>query len=168
MGCAKMDQGLNDFFNCLNEGDKRIYSEIANFAYELGYKAKRAKTKDINYVFTNSKTKKHLLKFSLKDDKPKLKMKFYAAKNYSTIFQHSVRNAIEEFNFKYTGCYKCGKCIGTPLGYNYEYPDGKSYFRCGSELIELISVDENIVQEILSLLKLQHEYYFANVQANYL
>lgn len=160
-----MNQDLNDFFSSLNDDDKKIYSEIANFAYELGYKAKRAKTKDINYVFTNSRTKKHLLKFSFKDDKPKLKMKFYATEDYSTIFQDSVRNAIEEFNFKYTGCYKCGKCIGTLLGYSYEYPDGKRYFRCGSELIELASVDENIVQEILSLLKLQHEYFITNVQA---
>jgi hypothetical protein len=157
----KMDQVLNDFFNSLKDDDKKIYSEIANFAYELGYKAKRTKTKDINYVFTNSKTKKHLLKFSFKDDKPQLKMKFYATKNYSMIFQDSVRKAVEEFNFKYTGCYKCGKCEGTPLGYNYEYPDGKRYFKCGSELIELTSVTENIVQEIMNLLKLQHEYYIS-------
>jgi hypothetical protein len=158
----KMDQTLDNFLNSLNDEDKKIYSEIANFAYELGYKAKRAKTKDINYVFTSSKTKKHLLKYSFKDGKPKLKMKFYASRNYSSIFHDSVREVIEEFDFKYTGCYKCGKCKGTPEGYIYEYPDGKRYFRCGSELIELSSITENVVQEILSLLKTQHEYYTSN------
>jgi ferredoxin-like protein FixX len=161
-----METTLNDFFNSLNDEDRIIYFKIANFAYELGYKAKRAKTKDINYVFTSSKIKRHLLKFSFKDGKPNLKMKFYASKNYSNIFNNSVRDVIEEFNFKYTGCYKCGKCKVTPSGYIYEYPDGKRYFRCGSELIELPSIDESIVPEILSLLKTQHEYYLSNEQAN--
>ena len=158
-----MEPTLNDFFNSLSDEDRKIYSEIATCAYELGYKAKRAKTKDINYVFTSSKIKKHLLKFSFKDDKPNLKMKFYASKNYSSIFNDSVKKVIEEFNFKYTGCYKCGKCKETPLGYIYEYPDGKRYFRCGSELIELPSIDESVVPEILSLLKTQHEYYLSNM-----
>lgn len=161
-----METTLNDFFNSLNDEDRKIYFKIANFAYELGYKAKRAKTKDINYVFTSSKIKRHLLKFSFKDGKPNLKMKFYASKNYSNIFNDSVREVIEEFSFKYTGCYKCGKCKVTPSGYIYEYPDGKRYFRCGSELIELPSIDESIVPEILSLLKTQHEYYLSNEQAN--
>jgi ferredoxin-like protein FixX len=161
-----METTLNDFFNSLNDEDRKMYSKIANFAYELGYKAKRAKTKDINYVFTSSKIKKHLLKFSFKDGKPNLKIKFYASKNYSNIFNDSVREVIEEFNFKYTGCYKCGKCKVTPTGYIYEYPDGKRYFRCGSELIELPSIDESIVPEILRLLKTQHEYYLSNEQAN--
>ena len=160
-----METTLNDFFNSLNDEDRKIYSKIANFAYELGYKAKRANTKDINYVFTSSKIKKHLLKFSFKDGKPNLKIKFYASKNYSNIFNDSVREVIEEFNFKYTGCYKCGKCKVTPSGYIYEYPDGKTYFRCGSELIELPSIDESIVPEILSLLKTQHEYYLSNEQS---
>jgi hypothetical protein len=159
-----MEATLNDFFNSLNDEDRKIYSVIANFAYELGYKAKRAKTKDINYVFTNSKIKKHLLKFSFRDGKPNLKIKFYASKNYSSFFSDSVRKVIEEFNFKYTGCYKCGKCEGAPMGYNYEYPNGKRYFRCGSELIELPSIDESVISEILSLLKTQHTYYLSNEQ----
>jgi hypothetical protein len=161
-----MEAVLNNFLNDLNNEDKKIYSEIANFAYELGYKAKRAKTKDINYVFTSSRTKKHLLKFSYVDGKPQLKMKFYASHDYSKIFQDSVKEVIEEFNFKYTGCYKCGKCEGAPIGYIYEYPDGKKYFRCGSELICLSMITEEHVPEILSLLKTQHEYYLSNKQEN--
>lgn len=157
-----MDTTLNVFFNSLNDENKKIYSEIAIFAYELGYKAKRAKTKDINYIFTSGKTKKHLLKFSYKDGKPQLKMKFYASHNYSSIFHDSVKEVIEEFNFKYTGCYKCGKCKGLPVGYIYEYPDGKRYFRCGSELIGLPPITKNDVPEVLSLLKTQHEYYLLN------
>jgi hypothetical protein len=159
-----MDATLNYFFNCLSEDDKKIYSEITSFAYELGYKAKRAKTKDVNYVFTSSNTKKHILKFSLKEGKPKLKMKFYASKDYSSFFHNSVREVVEEFNYKYTGCYKCGKCKGQPLGYVYEYPDGKKYFRCGGELIELPPIDMEIAPEILNLLKVQHEFYVSNEQ----
>ena len=140
---------------------KKIYSEIANFTYALGYKVKRAKTKDINYVFTNSKTKEHMLKFSYIDNKPILKMKYYASSNYSDFFHEGVKNAIEEFNFKYTGCYKCGKCKDVLQGYTYDYPEEKKYFRCGRELIELPPLTKNIVPEILHLLKKQHEYYLA-------
>lgn len=152
---------FDDFLNNLNCEDKKIYTEIANFAYELGYKVKRAKTKDINYVFTNSKTKEHILKFSYIDNKPILKMKYYASDDYSDFFHEGVKNAIEEFNFKYTGCYKCGKCKDVLQGYKYEYPEGKRYFRCGRELIELPSLTRNIVPEILHLLKKQHEYYLS-------
>lgn len=154
-----MSTVLNDFLNNLNREDKQIYSEIAAFAYELGYKVKRARTKDINYVFTNNKTKKHILKFSYRDGKPELKMKFYASNNYSDLFHEGVKNTIEEFNFKYTGCYKCGKCKDEPEGYIYEYPCGDKYFRCGSELICLPPIKKDNVSEILCLLKTQHEYY---------
>lgn len=160
-----MDSALNDFFTLLNDEDKQIYSEIAKLAYELGYKAKRAKTKDINYVFSSNKTKKHLLKFSYRKGNPELKMKFYASKDYSSLFHEGIKNVIEEFDFKYTGCYKCGKCTGTPVGYVYEYPDGKKYFRCGGELICLPPIKKDNVPEISHLLKIQHEYYLSNTQA---
>lgn len=157
-----MNNTLNDFFNGLNDDDKEIYSEIADFAYELGYKPKRARTKDINYVFTNNKTKIHLLKFSYTDGQPKLKLKYFATDNYSGFFHEAIKNTIEEFNFKYTGCYKCGRCKDKPLGYIYEYPDGKKYFRCGRELICLPPLTQNEVPEILKLLKTQHEYHLLN------
>lgn len=159
-----MDIILDDFFNKLNSEDQELYSRVARFAYELGYKCKRAKTKDINYIFTNSKTKKHLLKFSYSEGKPELKMKFYASKNYSKLFHEAIKDVIEEFNYRYTGCYKCGKCKDVPEGYIYEYPDGKRYFRCGSELIYLQYIQKEDVPEILSLLKIQHEYYLSKRQ----
>jgi signal recognition particle subunit SEC65 len=154
-----MSESLGEFFDSLNSNDKEIYSEVADFVSKLGYKAKRAKTKDINYVFTNTKTKKHLLKFSFNEGKPILKMKYYASINYSNLFNEGIRNVIEEYNFRYTGCYKCGKCKGAPEGYIYEYPDGKRYFRCGSELICLPTIKKENIAEILQLLKAQHEYY---------
>jgi hypothetical protein len=154
-----MGESIKDFLDSLSSDDKEIFSAIADFAGKLGYKAKRAKTKDINYVFTNSKTKKHLLKFSYNNDKPELKMKYYASNNYSKIFHEGVRNVIEEFNFRYTGCYKCGKCKGLPEGYIYEYPDGKKYFRCGSELICIPTIRKDDIPEIIELLKTQHEYF---------
>ena len=41
-----MDIILDDVFNKLNSEDQELYSRVARFAYELGYKCKRAKTKD--------------------------------------------------------------------------------------------------------------------------
>lgn len=158
-----MELGIDDFMNSISEEDKQIYTEIASLALELGYKPKKAKTKAINYVFTNNKTKKHILKFSIEKGAPILKMKFYASKDYSTLFLEGVRMVIEEFDYKYTGCYKCGKCSGTPLGYVYEYPDGRKYFRCGGELISLPPITKQDIPEILSLLNAQHEYYLSRL-----
>jgi len=154
-----MIDNLEEFYNLLDEENKRYFSKIADFAFSLGYKVKRAKTKDINFVFTNSKTKKHILKFAYEKNKAVVKLKYYASRDYSHFFQECIRETIEEYDFKYTGCYKCGKCKDGLKGYYYLYPNGRQYFRCGGELISLPHITENILPELLDLLKKQHEFY---------
>lgn len=161
-----MEDVLKDFIEYIGEKDKPIFTQIADIAINLGYKPKRAKTQDINYVFMNNKTKKHLLKFSIENDKPVVKLKFYATKEYSEIFTASIKQVIEEFDYRYTGCYQCGKCQGAPEGYVYTYPDGRSFFRCGSELIALSHVEIEMIPEISSLMKMQHEHFLSNLQVN--
>lgn len=152
---------LEQFYHCLSEEDKTIYAEIAMYAFQLGYKPKKAKTEAINFVFSNNKTKKHILKFSIEKGKPVLKMKFYASTEYSDLFHESVRAVIEEFNYKYTGCYNCGKCTDQLAGYEYNYPDGRKYFRCGLELMSLQPISRKEVPEIMNLLYHQHQYYLS-------
>ncbi|MGZ9584008.1 hypothetical protein [Paenibacillus marinisediminis] len=158
---------LDEFFQYLSDEEKMLYSEIANQAEKLGYKPKKAKTQALNFVFNSNKTKKHIMKFSIEKGTPVLKMKFYASTNSSYIFQESVRTTIEEYNYKYTGCYNCGKCTDKLEGYEYKYADGRKYFRCGSELISLPPVTHNELPEILKLLHTQHQYYMQN-QATHL
>lgn len=158
-----MSIGLDEFFVLLDDEDKVIYAQIADYVIHLGYKPRKAKTQAINYVFTNNKTKRHLLKFSIEEGIPHLKMKFYATKKYSLIFHEGVRAVVEEFNYKYTGCYKCGKCKDTLDGYEYTYPDGRRFFRCGSELISLPRFTQSDIPEILELIEKQHIYYVSRL-----
>lgn len=152
---------LDEFYHYTDANELALFSEIATFASSLGYKAKRAKTKDLNIIFTNSKIKQHILKFSVDKGKPILKMKYFASTTYSKLFLDAIRHTIEEYEFRYTGCYKCGKCKSAIEGYIYQYDDGRQYFRCGSELIEILEFTKNDLIEIKRLLEVQHSYFFA-------
>ena len=149
---------MEDYLNTLPDNQRTKFLTIANFAFSLGYKAKKDKTSALGYTFTNNKIKKTLLRFTSQQGKPILKLKFFASYSYSVFFQNLIRSTIEEYDYKYTGCYGCGKCDGTE-GYQYQYPDGREYFRCGLELIEIFDVENVPVEEFLLLFKKQHEYY---------
>lgn len=150
---------IKEFVDYIDTSEIKLYDNLLIFMKELGYKVKRAKTKDINYVFTNSKTKRHILKLSITKERPVVKLKFYASNDYSNVFNESIRLAIEEFDFKYTGCYGCGKCDTSIQGYKYLYDDGREYFRCGNELIELVDYNKDLEDELFKLIMNQHEYY---------
>ncbi|MRN56088.1 hypothetical protein [Paenibacillus monticola] len=150
---------LDIFYQSITEQERNTFSELAHAAMLLGYKPKKAKTQAVNYVFVNNRTKHHIMKFSIEKGKPILKLKFYASTEYSNLFQEGVRTTIEEYNYKYTGCYHCGKCTDELKGYVYKYNDGRTYFRCGGELISLPPISQNDIPEIIKLLERQHEYY---------
>lgn len=152
-----MDQ-LDGYLAALADHEKVIFSAIASYAFSLGYKAWKDKTKSPSYTFTHNRVKKHILRFSSIKGKPIIKMKFFASQNYSAFFHEAIRTAIEEYDYKYTGCYGCGNCKGTE-GYTYKYPDGREYYRCGTELIEITDIENVPVPEIIGLFKKQHDYY---------
>jgi hypothetical protein len=149
---------MDDYFATLTEAEQAVFSAIAQYAFRLGYKAKKDKAKSLGYTFTHSKVKKLILRFSSSRGKPIIKLKFFASRHYSEFFQEALRATIEEYDYKYTGCYGCGNCNGTE-GYRYMYPDGREYYRCGTELIELTEISSVPVPELLELLREQHDYY---------
>jgi hypothetical protein len=53
---------LDLFYESISEQERDVFFKLAQAVMLVGYKAK--KTQAINYVFTNSKTKRHLMKFS--------------------------------------------------------------------------------------------------------
>ncbi len=63
---------LEEFFEYTNEEEQHLFNNIAEQVENLGYKLKRDKTKDINYVFYNSKAPKNILKFSIEKGNPTL------------------------------------------------------------------------------------------------
>jgi hypothetical protein len=115
------------------------------------------KSKTLGYTFTHRKVKKLILRFSSSRGRPILKIKFFASQSYSKFFHEAIRTVIEEYDYKYTGCYGCGNCDGTQ-GYKYKYPDGREYYRCGTELIDITDIRNVPVTEILVLLKKQHDF----------
>ena len=146
---------MREFYDVVTEKDKYIYKDIEEFMIALGYKFKRAKTMDVNYLFKHKDVKNLMLKYSIVDKKPMIKLKFCASNNYSEFFHDAIRKTIDEYEFRYTGGYDCGNCKSKLLGYTCTY-DHETYFRCGKELIELGMIDASNLDEIKLLLLAQH------------
>ena len=157
-----MEKHMDDYFATLTDDEKAIFSAIAQYAFSLGYKAKKDKAKSLGYTFTHSRVKKLILRFSSSRGRPIIKFKFFACQEYPVFFREALRATIEEYDYKYTGCYGCGNCNGTE-GYRYKYPDGREYYRCGTELIELTGIGNLPVPELLVLLREQHDYYLSKL-----
>lgn len=165
---------LDEFFSLLPSEYKNIYKELADHASSLGYRPVRNKTKNRTMDFRNGKTKKAIMKFALAEEKhdgfrygerklPRLRMRFFAAAEYSEIFNKAVQYVIERFDGKYTGCYRCGRCQGEPQGYHYTYPDGRQVFRCGGELLSIFDFGDSNLDEMKKLLDIQAEYDYKNI-----
>jgi len=155
---------MEDYLDALAADERTILSAIASYAFGLGYKAKKDKTRSLGYTFKHSRIKKQILRFSSNKGEPIIRLKFFASPTYSSFFHEAIKFTIEEYDFKYTGCYGCGNCNGTQ-GYRYKYPDGREYYRCGTELIEISDVRKVPLGELLDLFKKQHEYYLSSLPA---
>lgn len=151
---------MEDYLDALTIEEREIFSAVASYAFSLGYRAKKDKTKTLGYTFIHSRVKKQILRFSFNRGQPIIRLKFFASPIYSDFFQEAIKHTIEEYDFKYTGCYGCGNCDGTH-GYQYRYPDGREYYRCGTELIELSQIRDVPLDGLLDLLRKQHEYYLS-------
>lgn len=158
---------MEDYLETASDEEKLVLSTIADYAFDLGYQAKKDKSKTPGYTFKHSKIKKLILRFSTSKGKPIIKLKFFAAQQYSRFFLEALKEVIEEFDYRYTGCYGCRKCDGTE-GYLYRYQDGREYYRCGTELIELSDVKNVPLVEFLELFKTQHEYYLSQLNVHIL
>ena len=154
---------LNEFYSKIQSKELNYYKKLAETAINLGYKPKKDKQKNLSITFSKNKVKRTILKFYGGDDNGKgksakgtcFKLKFYANKEYSEVFNKSIKKEIEIFNFKYVGCYGCGRCKDKKLGYNIKYDDGRIYFRCGFELIPIETISDDIVNETIKLMEIQ-------------
>lgn len=165
----RQEQLLEEYLKQINEQYYAMFKDLAFYCDSLGYRPVRNKTQMISIDFKNTTSGKSIMKMDTLEgrhdgfaygerNRPGLRLKFFATKEYSKIFQNAVKRVIEDFDGKYTGCYGCGRCKGNPQGYVYVYPDGKTVFRCGSELLCIFDF-ENSIEEIKLLLKNQAEYY---------
>lgn len=170
---VKHKEILDELFSNIEGKYAAMFRDLAEYAVSLGYNPVRNKTKDITVDFRKSKIKKTIIKMEAHEQNhdgykygerniPGLRLRFFAAKEYSDIFKDGIRRVIEEFGGKYTGCYGCGRCDGTE-GYTYTYPDGRQVYRCGSELISIFDFEEKDLPEIKKLMKIQDDFYCAKL-----
>lgn len=142
-----------EFQELLNPIEYQLYSNLSSYAIKIGYKKQIAKTKDLIHLYLHPKTKERVLKFSHSNKYGfSIHLKYDKSKSYSHFFHEAVRKTIEESEWAYTGCYSgCRKCDGS-RGYTYTYEDGRSYFRCYQELIELSGMTNHELEDTKQLL----------------
>ena len=151
-------------FQGLSPLEKSRLAAITELALELGYRPKLDMSKSVSYTFHHPKVKKTILRFVTRQGRLVVLMKFFATPAYSDFFQEAIRSTIEEYDYKYTGCYGCNNRCNETEGYRYRYTDGREYYRCGTELIEIHDISKAPLPEILALLKRQHEFYLAKLE----
>ena len=161
-----MDNEIKEYEAILSEDEKTYFAELYRHILALGYKPKKEKKKSISFDFKHRLVKNSIVKFSSEHGQPYLKLKFFATKEYSPCFKEAIRTTIEEFNYKYTGCYRCGKCGFNLEGYTYSYADGRKYFRCGLELIEIKDFLNIDIEETKNLISNQHHFYLSKLKEN--
>ena len=174
---------IDNLIDILPDCDKAIYHDIAKYAAELGYSPAKVNDKYKPVVFAKMiKGYGHrgICRISppnptSREVKTKFAMSFYAASEYQDIFHEAVRIACESRNNTWEAsdystvyshehennncdkrkesCDKCRKC----KNYYYSYPNGKIVGCDHINLIELPPINEEHVDEIKRLMKIQHE-----------
>jgi hypothetical protein len=107
---------LKEFLDIVPLKNKNLYQELTNSAIDLGYVPTRDKTKCISISFRNNKTKFTIMKFA-EETKDGFKFKFAANKNYSKIFDESIKHCNKVLRDKFSeklkenmSCFGCIKC----------------------------------------------------------
>jgi hypothetical protein len=159
---------LKEYLDIVSPENKSLYEELANKAIILGYVPTRDKTKSISISFHNNKTKFTIIKFT-EEEKNKYfwRFKFAACKNYSKIFDESIkkydeylRNLYsEKYNLKNVTCMGCAKCCNkNKLFYIIKYEDGREHTVCGTvAFVQINNISKEIVEEAGNMMKIQHE-----------
>jgi hypothetical protein len=165
---GKYNAILKEYLDIVSTEDKSLYEELANMAIILGYVPTRDKTKGISISFRNNKTKFTIMKFAEEGKNGYFwRFKFAACKNYSKIFDESIkkydenlRNLYsEKYNLKNVTCMRCAKCCNEKkLFYIIKYEDGREYTVCGTvAFVQINYISKDIVEEAGNMMKIQHE-----------
>lgn len=152
---TKQVQLIEDFLMNQDESDRAFYRPIIDVLTRLGYTPKRTASATFGLDFRHPVLNQTIAKFYPHD----FRLKYFASPDYSEQFHTSVKNVIEEFHGKYTGCYGCGRCGDDLMGYTYVYKDGRKVFRCGRELNTIPNASIEDLDEIMRLIHVQHEFF---------
>jgi len=161
----KYNATLKEYLDIVPPENRNLHEKLANMAIIAGYTPTRDKTKIISISFRNNKTKFTIMKFS-KDTKDGFKFKFAANKDYSKIFDESIKKYdqylrglySEKCNLKNVTCLGCKKCSNEKkLFYTIKYDDGRKYTVCGTVAFVYINqISKAIVDEAGKMIQIQH------------
>jgi len=162
----KYNAVLKEYLDIVPPENKNLFEELAKVAIIAGYTPTRDKTKIISISFRNNKAKFTIMKFS-EDTKDGFKFKFAANKNYSKIFDESIKQYdqylrdlySEKYNLKNVTCFGCKKCSNEKkLFYTIKYDDGRKYTVCGTVAFVYINqISKEIVDEAGKMIQIQHK-----------
>jgi len=160
----KYNATLKEYLDIVPPENKNLYEELANMAIIAGYTPTRGKTGVISISFRNNKAKFTIMKFS---EDTKNGFKFAANKNYSKIFDESIKKYdqylrglySEKYNLKNVTCFGCKKCSNVKkLFYTIKYDDGREYTVCGTVAFVYINqISKEIVDEAGKMIQIQHK-----------
>jgi hypothetical protein len=165
----KYNAVLKEYYDKIPFENRILYDELAKRAIDIGYVPIGDKTKSISISFRNNKTKYKIMKFAEeRKDEYIWKFKFSANKNYSNIFEESIKYYNKELRDKYSEkynfkenitCFGCRKCINSKkLFYKIEYDAGKKYAVRGSvSFVHINQISKEIVEEAGKMMKIEHE-----------
>jgi hypothetical protein len=163
------DNILNEFYEKTSSEEIGLYKKLVETALKLGYTPKREnKSNGFMISLNNRKLKNAIIMLYNEKDKKFWKLKFYANKNYSKIFDEILKQTFEKFKYLYNNgvCIdkRCGRCKGEKRGYNIEYDDGKKYFLCGFYLIPIRIISKDLLEETVKMMKIQYEAFIEEIK----
>jgi hypothetical protein len=161
---------LSEFYEKTSSEETELYKTLVETAINLGYTPKREnKNNGFMISLNNRKLRNTIIMLYSEKDKVFWKLKFYANKNYSKIFDEILKQTFEKFKYLYNNgvCIekRCGRCKGEKQGYNIEYDDGRKYFLCGFYLIPIRIISKNIVEEAVKMMKIQHKTFIKEIES---
>lgn len=97
---------MDELYSCIDNNYREMLVDLVEYTVSLGYHPVRNKTSDITIDFRKNKIKKTIMKLEAKEQKhdghlygernvPGLRLRFFAAKQYSAIFKHGIQRVIE-------------------------------------------------------------------------
>lgn len=150
---------FEDVLQSQSPESQQTYRAIVRRALDLGYRVRKDKTKTPSYSLYSPEFRQTVLRVTDDGKRVSLRLKFFGVEVYPRRLEEALKRTIEEYDFRYTGCYGCGRCTAEPLGYTISYEDGRRYFRCGFELIAIHDLDEELGKEIEVIVEEQTRYW---------
>lgn len=156
---------FEDVLHGQNDETQQIYRTVVQRALDLGYRVLKDRTKTPSYSLYSPQFRQTILRVTDDGKKVSLRLKFFGVTGYSRRLDAALKRTIEQYDFRYTGCYGCGRCTAETLGYTISYEDGRSYFRCGFELIEIHDLNPELGKEIEGVVEEQTRYWQSQAAA---